>query len=75
MFSRYFLRSLLVNLPLLASFEERSTCGVLDCFLGAGDRDGFEEGFLVDEAARDGFALFWEAVTEPEVEAFPYFQE
>ena len=26
----------------------------------------------MNEAARDGFALFWEAVTEPEVEAFPY---
>jgi len=43
--------------------------------LGAGDRDGFEEGFLADEAAGDGFALLWEAVTEPEVEAFPCFQE
>jgi len=60
---------------LLASFEERSTHGVLDCFLGAGDRDGFEEGFLADKAAGNGFALFWEAVTELEVEAFPCFWE
>jgi len=60
---------------LLASLEERSTCRVLGCFLGAGDRDGLEEGFLADEAARDRFALFWEAVTEPEVEAFPCFWE
>jgi len=43
--------------------------------LGAGDRDGFEEGFLADEAAGDRFALLWEAVTELEVEAFPCFQE
>ena len=70
MFSRRFLCSSLVNLPLLASFEERSTCGVLGCFLGVGDGDG-----LADEAAGDGFALLWEAVTEPEVEAFPCFQE
>jgi len=55
--------------------EERSTYGVLGCFLGARDRDGLEKGFLVDEAARDGFALLWEAMTEPEIEAFPCFQE
>ena len=64
---------MLVNLPLLASLEERSTHGVLGCFLGVGDRDGLEKGFLADEAARDRFALFWEAVTELEVEAFSYF--
>jgi len=60
---------------LLASLEERSTYGVLSCFLEVGDGDGLEEGFLVDEAAGDGFALLWEAVTEPEMEAFPCFQE
>ena len=75
MFLRRFLRSSLVNLPLLASLEERSTHGVLGCFLGAGDRDGLEEGFLMDGAAEDGFALLWEAVTEPEVEAFSCFWE
>ena len=75
MFSRCFLHSSLVNLPLLASLEERFTYRVLGYFLGAGDRDDLEEGFLVDEAARDGFALFWEAVAELEVEAFPCFQE
>jgi len=53
--------------------EERSTHGVLGCFLGVGNGDDLEEGFLVDEAARDRFALLWEAVTEPEVEAFSYF--
>jgi len=58
---------------LLASLEERSTCGVLGCFLGAEDGDNLEEGFLADEAARAEFALLWEAVTEPEVEAFPCF--
>ena len=69
------MHSSLVNLPLLASLEERSTCGVLGCFLGAGDGDSLEEGFLADKAARDGFALLWKAVTEPEMEAFPCFQE
>ena len=65
----------LVAGQLLASLEERSTCGVFGCFLGVGNGDGLEEGFLADKAARDGFALFWEAVTEPEVEAFPCFWE
>ena len=73
MFSRYFLHSSLVNLPLLASLEERSTCGVLGCFLGVGDKGDLEKEFLVDEATRDGFALFWEAVAEPKVEAFSCF--
>jgi len=41
--------------------------------LGSGDGDGLEEGFLADEAAR--FALLWEAMPEPEVEAFPCFWE
>ena len=56
-----------VNLPLLASLEERSTCRVLGCFLGVGDRDDLEEGFLADEAARAEFALFWEAMAKPDV--------
>jgi len=43
--------------------------------LGAGDRSDLEEGFLADEAARGVFALFWEAMAELEVEAFPYFQK
>ena len=73
MFSKCFLHSLLVNLPLLASLEERSTHGVLGCFLGAGDRDDLEEEFLVDGVTGAEFALFWEAMAEPEVEAFPYF--
>jgi len=55
--------------------EERSTCRVLGCFLRAGDRDDLEEEFLADEATGDGFALFWEAVAELEVEAFPCFSE
>ena len=75
MFSRCFLHSSLVNLLLLASLEERSTCRVLGCFLGAEDEDGLEEEFLADEATRDRFALLWEAVTEPEVEAFSCFWE
>ena len=44
--------------------------------MGAGDRNNFEEKeVLVDEAIRDVFALFWEAMAEPEVEAFPCFLE
>ena len=58
---------------LLASLEEKSTCKVLGCFLEARDRDNLEEEFLVGEAARDRFALFWRAVAVPEVEAFPCF--
>jgi len=57
---------------LLASLEKRSTHGVLGCFLGAGNRDDFKK-ILADEATRDGFALFWEAVAKPEVEAFSCF--
>ena len=75
MFLRHFLRSSLVNFPLLASLEERSTRGVLGCFLGVGDGDGLEEGFLADKATGDEVALLWEAMTELEVEAFPCFQE
>jgi len=60
---------------LLARLEERSTHGVLGCFLGAGDRDDLEKEFLVDEAAGNVFALFWEAMTGLEVEVFPCFQE
>ena len=73
MFSRHFLRLLLVNLPFLASLEERSTHGVLGYFLEVEDGDDLEEGFLVDRVTRGVFALFWEAVAEPEVEAFPCF--
>ena len=73
MFLRCFLHSSLVNLPLLASLEERSTHRVLGCFFEAGDRKDLEEGFLADKATEDRFALLWEVVTEPEVEAFPCF--
>jgi len=63
----------LVNLPLLANLEEKSTYGVLDCFLKAGNKDDLEEELLADEATGDGFALFWEAMAGPEMEAFPCF--
>jgi len=43
--------------------------------LDVGDGDDLEEEFLVDEATGGVFALFWEAVAEPEVEAFPCFWE
>jgi len=42
--------------------------------LEAGDRDDFEK-VLVDKATRDGFVLFWGAMVELEVEAFPCFWE
>jgi len=57
---------------LLASLEERSTHGVLGCFLEARDRDDLEE-VLADKATRDVFALFWKAAIGLEVEAFPCF--
>ena len=61
-----------VNLPLLASLEERSTCGELGCFFRAKDRDNLE-GDLVDEATKDVFDLLWETIALPVVKAFPYF--
>jgi len=60
---------------LLASLEEKSTYRVLGYFLGVGDEDDLEEELLVDETAKDRFALFWEAVVVLEVKAFPYFWE
>ena len=75
MFLRYFLHLSLVNLLLLASLEERSTYRELGCFLGAEDGDDFEKKVLVNEAARDGFALFSETVARPEVKTFPCFQK
>jgi len=55
--------------------EEKSICRVLDCFLGVGDRNDLEEGFLVDKATGDEFVLFWEVIAGLEVKVFPYFQE
>ena len=75
LFLKYFLCLLLVNLPLLASLKKRSTHGELDCFLGAGDEDDLEEGFLADKTARNEFALFWKTTVGPEVKVFSYFQE
>ena len=43
--------------------------------LGSGGRRWLREGFLADEATGDRFALLWEAMPEPEVEAFPCFWE
>ena len=63
----------LVNLLLLASLEERSTYGELDCFLEVRSRDDLEKDALVDEATRDRFTLFWEAMAGPEMEAFSCF--
>jgi len=38
-----------------------------------GNEDDLEEDVLMDEAARDEFALFWKAVAGLEVEVFPCF--
>jgi len=46
---------------------------MLGCFLRAGNGDNLEEEFLVDGAAEAEFALFWKAMAELEVEAFPCF--
>ena len=73
MFSRHFLYSSLVNLLLLASLKEKFTHRELGCFLGAENGDDFEKEVLVNEAARDEFALFWKVVAGPEVEAFSCF--
>ena len=64
---------LLINLPLLASLKERFTHRELDYFLRVEDRNNLEKDVLVNEATRDGFILFWEAMAEPEVKAFPCF--
>jgi len=39
------------------------------------NKNGLKEDDLVDEAVRDGFALFWEAMVLPAEEALPYFWE
>jgi len=63
---------LLVNLPLLASLEKRSTCRELNCFLGVGNNI-LEGDDLADEATKNVFALFREAMTLPAEEALPCF--
>jgi len=66
--------SSLVNLLLLASLEERSVCGELNCFLEVGD-NGLDRDDMVDKATRDVFALFWEAMVLPAEKALPCFWE
>ena len=73
MFLRYFLYLSLVNLPLLASLEERSTYGELNCFLGTRNKNSLKEDNLVDETTKDRFALFWEVTALPVVEALSCF--
>ena len=65
MFLRHFLHLSLVNLLLLASLKERSTHRELGCFLGVRDKDGLDRDYLVDEATKDVFALFWEVMVLP----------
>jgi len=59
-------------LLLLASLEERSTHRKLDCFLKVGNNI-LEGDNLVDKAAGDMFALFWEAVVLLAEKALPCF--
>ena len=73
LFLKYFLCLLLVNLPLLASLKERSTCRELDCFLEIEDRNDLKKNVLADKAIRDEFILFQETMARTEVEAFPCF--
>ena len=73
LFLRCFFHLLLVNLLLLASLKERSTCEKLGCFLRVGNKDNFGKKILVDDTTRDEFALFWEAIAGLKIEAFPYF--
>ena len=61
-----------VNLLLLASLEERSTCRELDCFLGV-ENNMLEGDNLVDKAARSVFVLFLEAITLLAEETLPCF--
>ena len=74
MFLRHFLHLLLVNLLLLASLEKRSTCRVLSYFLRVKNVNDLEKEFLVDKTTGNVFVLFWEAMAEPEVEAFLAFR-
>ena len=74
LFLRCFLHLLLVNLPLLASLEERFTHRELDCFLGVENND-LNEDSLVDKAIRDMFALFQKTIILPVKKALSCFQE
>jgi len=60
-------------LLLLASLEERSTYGELNCFLEVEDEDDLKEDVLADKATKNGFTLFRETMAGQEVEIFPYF--
>jgi len=59
-------------LPLLASLEEKSTCGELDSFLRAGN-NSLDRDDLADEAIKNVFALFWGTVALLVEEALPCF--
>ena len=72
MFLSCFLYLLLVNLPLLASLEERSTYRELNCFLGVVNNN-LDRDNLVDEAIENRFVLFWEAIALLVVEALSCF--
>ena len=75
LFSRCFLHLSLVNLPLLASLEERSTYRKINCLLGVENRNGLEDDDLANKAARNIFVLFWETVALLVEKALPCFQK
>ena len=72
LFSKHFLYLLLVNLPLLASLEKRSTYGELDCFLEV-ENNVLEGKKLIEEATRNMFVLFWNTIVLLAKKTLPYF--
>jgi len=61
-------------LLLLASLKEKFIYRELDCFLGA-ENKGLDGDDLVDEATRNVFALFLEAMALSVEKALPCFQK
>ena len=47
---------------MLASLKERSTCGILDYFLGVGDEGDLEEEFLADDVIERKCRQTWTKV-------------
>jgi len=74
LFLKCFFHLSLVNLLLLASLEEKFIYRELDCFLGA-ENKGLDGDDLVDEATRNVFALFLEAMALSVEKALSCFQK
>ena len=75
LFSRCFLHLSLVNLPLLASLEERSTYRKINCLLGVKNRNGLEDDDLANKTTRNIFVLFWKTAALLVEKALPCFQK